>query len=489
MIPVTTEQGIFALYLLLVLLVGVAAARFTEHTPDDFYLADRTVGTYILGLTFVATVLSAFTVLGIGGNVYTTGPGTFSFLAIAAVFYTVVFATVGVTLYEVGRDMNVVTPSEYIRRRYESPELGVLYLAVTGIFMVGLIAAQLEGGGVILDSLMGIPYELAIVLMAAFMLVYIHIAGYRGVIWSDTLQAIVLFGTLGGVTAYVMGTMEPNALATEAAGQAEGILTLGGQVGAWTPIFIMTFALAFVFGVPAYPHTIQRYFSGNAGKTVRRSGFVFAIIAVPTYFFGTVLGMWAPSVIAEPPEPDWVIPLLVDTLMHPIVFGIFMASAIAAIMSTADSTALTMSSMISRDVYVPFVDPDATERRQVRVTQALLVAVIVFAFALAWLRPAGIFQLVAFAVVGLGTTSAPVFFGAYWDRATAWGAAVSLVVGPGLLILFELGFLPAHPLGIYHGFTSLFASYLAFAVVSLVTETPTRESIRDHSRSFLSEAD
>ena len=482
--PVTIEQAIFGAYLLVVLLVGVIAARYTRRTPGDFYLADRRVGTFILGLTFVATILSAFTVLGIGGNVTISGPGTFSFLAIAAVFYTIVFATVGVTLYQVGRDMDVVTPSEYIRKRYDSTGLGVLYLAVTGIFMVSLITAQLNGGGVILDALLDIPYELAIVLMAAFMLVYIHIAGYRGVIWSDTLQSIVLFGTLAGVVAYVMFWLDPNALAVDAAEVTEGILSLRGPIDIWTPLFVMTFALAFVFGVPAYPHTIQRYFSATDGHTVRKSGFVFALIAVPTYLFGAILGMWSPSVIPAPPDPDWVIPLIVETLMHPVVFGIFMAAAIAAIMSTADSVALTMSSMISRDVYVPYAERGASPHRQVRVTQAFLIAIVLFALALAWIRPAGIFHLVAFAVVGLGTTSAPVFFGAYWERATAAGSAVSLVVGPGLLILFELGMLPDHPLGIHHGFTSLFFAYLAFALVSLVTSTPSTRSIQELSRSF-----
>lgn len=487
--PVTLEQGIFGLYLLVVLIVGIVAARYTERTPGDFYLADRTVGTVVLGLTFTATVLSAFTVQGIGANVFASGPGTFTFLAIAAVLYTVVFATVGVVLYRVGRSMDVVTPSEYIRQRYESPALGVLYLAVTGLFMLALITAQLLGGGVILDALLDIPYELAIVLMAGFMLVYIHIAGYRGVIWSDTLQAVVLFGTLGGIVAYIMATMDPNSLATGAAVETEGILSFAGPIELWTPLFVITFALAFVFGVPAYPHTIQRYFSAADGDTVRKSGFVFAIVAVPIYFFGAVLGMWAPGIVPEPPDPDWIIPLVVEALMHPVVFGVFMASAIAAIMSTADSTALTMSSMVSRDVYVPFVDPQATPRRQVRVTQALLVAIILFAFILAWLEPAGIFELVAFAVVGLGTTSAPIFFGAFWRRATAWGAAVALIVGPGLLILFNLGPIPEHPLGIHHGFTSLFCSYVAFTAVSLVTDTPSSQSIERHSRSFLGDAD
>ena len=55
----TVAQLVFGIYLLFVLLVGVYAARFTEHTPADFYIADRSTGTVVLGLTLVATVLSA----------------------------------------------------------------------------------------------------------------------------------------------------------------------------------------------------------------------------------------------------------------------------------------------------------------------------------------------------------------------------------------------------------------------------------------------
>lgn len=488
--PVTTAQAVFGIYLLIVLLVGIAASRFTEHTPADFYLADRTVGTIILGLTFVATVLSAFTVLGVGGQAFTTGLGTFSFLAIAAVGYTLVFATVGVTLYRVANEMDVVTPSEYVRKRYESPLLGVLYLGVTGIFMLALITGQLTGGGIVLDALLDIPYELAITLMAIFMLVYIHIAGYRGVVWSDTLQSIVLFGALGGVVAYVLVARDADTIAMDAAEVTDGILQLAGPLDIWTPTFIITFALAFVFGVPAYPHTIQRYFSGIDAETVHKSGFVFAMVAIPIYLFGTVLGFWAIGIVPSPPDPDWVVPLIVDTLLHPVVFGVVMASATAAIMSTADSVALTMSSMISRDVYVPYVDETANQSTQVRVTQMMLIATILVGLILAWIRPAGIFAIVAFAVVGLGTTSAPIFFGAFWRKATAAGAAVSLIVGPGLLIVFELTtLLPEHPFGMHHGFISLLMAYVSFIGVSSVSGTPSTESIRQLSRRFLQPAE
>ena len=485
--PITIAQTVFFLYLGLVLLIGVIASRYTEATPTDFYLADRTVGTLVLGMTFVATVLSAFTVFGIGENAVTTGLGNFTFLAIAAVGYTLVFATVGVTLYRVGRDMDVVTPSEYIRERYESRGLGVLYLCVTGLFMIALIAGQLIGGGVALDALLGIPYPTAILLMAVFMLVYIHIAGYRGVIWSDTVQSIVLFGSLGGVVAYVMFIRDSDAIAADAAEVTEGLFSLAGPLDAWTPLFIMSAALAFTFGVPAYPHTIQRYFSAADAPTMRRSGFIFAIVAIPVYFFGAVLGVWSLGVIPEPAEPDQVIPLLIETLMHPIVFGIVMAGATAAIMSTADSVALTLSSMVSRDVYMSYVDREAGPRLQVQVTQLVLVITIAVALGLAFIRPAGIFPLIEFAVVGFATTSAPVFLGAYWARATTAAAATSLILAPSITILFFLEIIPAaYTFGMHYGFVGVIVAYVSFVIVSFLTTSPSSAAFKQFSRSFWS---
>lgn len=488
--PVTVAQAVFAMYLLVVLLIGVYASRFTTHTPSDFYIADRSVGTLVLGLTLVATVLSAFTVFGIGADASGSGLGVFSFLALAAVFYTLLFGTVGVTLFEIGKERDVVTPSEYVRNRYESPLLGVVYLAVTGIFMIALIAGQLIGGGVALDALVGIPYLQAILAMAVFMIVYIHIAGYRGVIWSDTLQSAVLFGVLAGVVLYVTIALDSTAIAHSATEEVPELFAMAGPVGVWTPLTVITAALAFTFGVPGYPHTIQRYFSANDGAIMRKSGFVFAVVAIPIYFFGAVLGVWSVGVIPAPEDPDYVIPLLIETLMHPVVFGIAMAAAIAAIMSTADSVALTMSSMVSRDVYREFIHPDASEAREVRVTQALLILAIVLAVVLAWVRPAGIFALIEFAVVGFATTTAPVFLGAYWTRGTTAGGIASLVFGPGITILFFLEYIPpAYTFGMHYGFIGVIIAYTIFVAVSLSTTTPTPESIEHHSRPFWKNTD
>jgi SSS family solute:Na+ symporter len=487
---VTTAQLVFGAYLVGVLLVGVYASRFTEHTPTDFYVANRSVGTVVLALTLAATVLSAFTVFGIGADTSTVGLGTFSFLAIAAVFYTLFFSTVGVALAGIGRDRGILTPSEYIRERYDSPLAGTLYLGVTGVFMIALIAGQLIGGGVALEVLLNIPFRPAVLLMAVFMLVYIHIAGYRGVIWSDAIQSTVLFGVLAAVVGYVVLSLDSTAIATDAAAETEGLFDIIGPADVWSPLYVITIAIAFAFGVPGYPHNIQRYFSAADPDVMRKSGFLFAAVAIPIYLFGALLGVWSVGIIPEPANVDYVIPLVVQELLSPVVFGVVMAGAIAAIMSTADSVALTMSSMLSRDIYREFVDPEASERRQVRVTQALLVALVALAVGLALVQPAGIFDLVAFAVVGFATTSAPVFLGVYWERGTAVGATASLVAGPGLTILLFLEVIPGSvTMGTHYGFVGVLVAYSVFVAVSLATSTPADDTVAGHSRRFWNQAD
>jgi SSS family solute:Na+ symporter len=167
-----------------------------------------------------------------------------------------------------------------------------------------------------------------------------------------------------------------------------------------------------------------------------------------------------------------------------------LAGATAAIMSTADSVALTMSSMVSRDVYRRFVDPDVGEAREVRVTQALLVTTIALAVVLAWVRPAGIFEIVAFAVVGFATTSAPVFLGAYWDGGTTAGGVASLLLGPGITILFFLEYIPpAYTFGMHYGFVGVVIAYAIFVAVSLVTSAPSRAAVEAYSRDFWGGAD
>lgn len=473
----TTPQFVFVAYLLVVLGVGVYAARFTELTPADFYVADRGVGTIVLLMTIVATIMSSFTIFGLASFSVGTGLGVFSFLMLAQISYAVVFGTVGVSLYSVGKRLGVLTPSEYVRERYDSPMLATVYLAVCSVFMIGYVAGQLIGGGVALETIADIPFVWGIVGMGTFMILYTHIAGYRGVVWSDTLQSIMIAGIIFLTFVLVLATFGGDALAEGAMDATAGIFTNAGPFDTWTPLYVITFALGFALALPGFPPIIQRYFSADSAGTMRKAGVLYVVVALPVYLFVVALGVWALGLISVPENTDYVIALLIEEHMHPVLFGLAIASAIAAIMSTSDSFALTMGSMVSRDVYAEFLNPDAGDRREVRVTQAALVAVILLAMGVAWAQPAGIFTVIALSSFGFAVTTPPIFLGVYWDRATKEAGYASLIAGPAVLFLFFTEVIPpAYTYGMHYGFIGVVAAYLIFVAVSLLTSPSVEDS-------------
>ncbi|WP_254533222.1 sodium:solute symporter family protein [Natrinema gelatinilyticum] len=484
MINVDLAVGVFLAYMLGMFGIGVYASRFTTHEPTDFYVAGRTLGTVVLALTLLATVLSSFTFFGVGAAASATGFGIYSFMGLGGPFYALLFILIGVKLYEIGKRRNLVTPPEYIRERYESRLASTVYVAVTGIFLVAFIATQIIGGGVAIESLMGIDYVVAISALTAFMAVYLHIAGMRGVVWSDVVQALILFGVLVGVFVYVNVTIGGNAVATSVVAENPDIFTLRGPFGVWTPTYVLTFMAVFAIGVAAYPQAIQRYFSAESAQIMKRSGILYGAIIIPVNFLAVILGIWALGFVdlEAVASPDYVIPLMIDALMHPIIFGVGMAAGVAALMSTADSQVLTIGSMLSRDIYRQYVDADISDEREVRITQVFLLVVVGLAFLLAWTRPAGIFQLGELAVAGFATTAPAVFLGIYWQRGTGVAAIVSMIIGTVTMIAFFFELIPAAWLfGMHYGFGALVLAFASYIVMSLLTPVPSEDAISNYS--------
>jgi SSS family solute:Na+ symporter len=472
---------VLAVYMIAMMGVGIYAARFTEDDPTDYYVADKKVGTLVLTFTLLATVLSSWTFFGVGATASGTGLGVFVFLGVAAPFYGLMFAVIGRKFNRVGRIRDILTPSEYIRDRYESNAVALVYLVVSIIFLTAFICAQIVGGGVALEVLVDIPYVWSIGAIAVFMAIYIHIAGFRGVIWSDLIQGAVLSLVLLGMFLWVNGSVGGDQIVQQATAESPDLFTLLGPAGLWTPAFLLSYAAFFAIGVPAYPQIIQRYLSADSPAVMRKTGIVYPLIAIPVYLFAAVLGAWSVGVVSNPPNPDYVIPLMIQQLTNPIVFGIAMAGGIAALMSTADSVILTLSSMASHDIYREYVDPEMSQADEVRVTQVFLLLIIGLALVLAYFRPAGIFQLASLAVAGFAATAPALFLGAYWNGATEEGALASMILGSAIMLGFFTETIPGSlTYGMHYGLIGTVAAFLIFIVVSKITSTPSETVISDH---------
>lgn len=478
----TIATAVLGFYLLGMLGVGIYAGRLTEHTPTDYYLADRTLGTVVLAFTLMATVLSSFTFFGVGAAASGTGFGIYAFLGLAAPFYALLFVIVGVPLYRLGLVRDVLTPSEYLRNRYESDTVSVIYILVAGVFLIAFIATQIIGGSVALEALVGVPYPVAIGLIATLMAIYIHLAGMRGVVWSDLIQGIILFTVMFGMFLYVNATVGAGEVISRVVADNPDIFTLRGPASVWTPKYILSFTAFFAVGIAAYPQLIQRYFAAESAAVLERSAYLYGAILIPIDILAVTLGVWSLGFVPNPPSPDYVIPLLIETLTNPVVFGVAMSAGVAALMSTADSQLLTLSSMASRDIYREYVDPDASDEREVRVAQVFLLVGIVLASLLAYARPSGIFQLGSLAIAGFASTAPAVFLGVYWHQGTETGALASLVVGAATMFGFFFDVIPEWlNFGLHYGFVGVLVAFAVFVGVSLLTPTPPADTVKAYS--------
>lgn len=478
----TVATTVVGIYLLGMLGVGVYAGRLTKRTPSDYYLADRTLGTVVLAFTLMATVLSSFTFFGVGAAASGTGFGIYSFLGLAAPFYALLFVVVGAPLYRIGRSQNILTPPEYVRKRYESDAVSATYVLVAGVFLIAFVATQIIGGGVALETLIGVPYPVAIGLIAALMAIYIHLAGMRGVVWSDLIQGLILFAVMLGMFLYVNATVGADEVVGRVVADHPEIFTLRGPAGVWTPEYVLSFTAFFAVGITAYPQLIQRYFAAKSSAVLERSAYLYGAILIPIDILAVTLGIWSLGFVSNPPRPDYVIPLLIETLTNPIVFGIAMSAGVAALMSTADSQLLTLSSMASRDIYREYVDPDISDEQEVRVTQIFLVIGVLAATLLAYVRPSGIFQLGSLAIAGFASTAPAVFLGIYWRGGSEIGALASLVVGAVTMFGFFFGVIPEWlKFGLHYGFVGVLAAFVVFVGVSLLTPKPSAATVEAYS--------
>ena len=117
---------VLVLYLILVLSVGLLGHRLFRGTGEDYFLASRTIGPFVLLMTLFGTHMTAFSMLGASGEAYHQGIGVFSLMASSSAFVVpVVFYFVGTRLWQLGKQHGFMTQVQFFRERWDSPSLGL----------------------------------------------------------------------------------------------------------------------------------------------------------------------------------------------------------------------------------------------------------------------------------------------------------------------------------------------------------------------------
>ena len=475
----TTELIWSAVIVYLIVGLGVAflsRGRTTNGAGVDmsgYFLGNRQMNGFVSALSYSATTYSAFMMVGLAGLTYAGGVGAFGFEIVyfAGVSLVAIF---GPKFWAVGKHFGYVTPSEMLGHRYGDKKVAVATAAASCLFLIPYAAVQLAGVGYLLAGMSGgaISFTTGVVVATILAILFSYIAGIRSVMWTDSLQALFMIvastlvallvvHSLGGFSALfdTLATQHPASLAVP----GPGLFSFSTFLGLTIPWFFFSLS---------NPQVSQRLFMPASLKSMRQMligflvfGFIYTLVSV----------LWGFSALVAFPDlakSDLATPTLLASEHVPPVLGVIvMVGILAAAVSTIDSIMLTLSSMLSRDVYANMAT-GASEAKQLKVGKWVLPVIAILAFLFAELQLSLIAVLSVAASTGL-VVIVPAIIGAfYWKRGTSAGALASIVIGG--LVVIALYVSGAKPLGLPPGIWALPVSVLLFVGTSLLTR-PKRE--------------
>lgn len=470
-------------YLVTLLLIGVIAERRSPGTPDikEFFIASGRVGPVHAFLTALATGFSAFTFLGGVGLAYGLGLDGLVLAGGALVLNTPAVVLVGKRLWALGKRYSYLTPSDFLADRFPSSTMRVLVAAIAVVFSFFYIQVQFVGMGFVISVLTGdlIAYSQAVVIVGLLTLLYVALGGMRAVIWTDALQAVLLIVGMLVIAAYALATTDITSVATTE--QSKIFRT------ELSTLYLWTVSVGYGLSVAVWPQYYVRYFASRDRKGVFGIGvandigciLLLTLLAAIIGFAGIAV---FPDIAADTVTIRFVqaMPLLLAVPMA--------AAATAAAQSTADSILLTVSSIGTKDVYMPLsATARSNPRRATRAARLMTVVLAIVAMLAALQPPELILKYVLdLAYPGFLLLLPPTVAGLYWRRATTAGAISGLCTG--LVAIMLTTFVWSDALDVYPGIWGLVVNSLALVLVSLATPPPSPEVV-ERIHGFLATAD
>lgn len=476
MSDLTVQIVVIVLYLAVLAGIGAYTYSRTGRDPVSYFLAERGLGTLVLTFTLLATLLSAFTFLGVPADAYTHGLGIFLGVGITDAFISVLFFYFGYRLWHAANRFGFVTPSEFFGHRFNSPLLALLYSLSALLFTAPYISIQIIGGGRLIETLSdgAIPYLPAAIVMASIILVYVLFGGMRAVAWTDTLQGILML--VGILLAFVLTAITiTNRGGLGAIAPADTDLSawfaLPGPTGRWTWQGLIGYQLLIFMAVPLFPQVFQRFYTAKSPAVFKKMMVVWPLLVLLLFFPAVLIGVWGRAFFPDLANADQIMPLMLGEILPGAIAAVVITATIAALMSTADSQLLTTSSLFTRDVYARYINPDITPTREGVVGRISVAVIAIISFVIAVNPPGVIAEIATWSFQGSAMLFPTLVAGLYWRRCTRAGAVAGTLVSMGLTIGFLSGLLPgAWALGWIPVIPSVVVGTGVLVVVSLLTE-------------------
>jgi sodium/proline symporter len=434
----------FLLYFLVLLGLGVLAYRRTRNL-SDYILGGRTLGSWVSAFSAQASDMSGWLLMGLPGLAYTQGLEAF-WMALGLALGTYLnwlYVAEPLRATTLEHDDSLTLPV-YFERRFED-DTGTLRLVsalVILVFFTFYTSSGLVAGAKLFETVFGVTYVVGVTAGGAAILLYTLIGGFLAVSWTDFLQGILMFLSLGAVL--VVGLESAGGVEHLRGGIADrnpNLLSMISDAEGNTLSIVAVLSLAgWGLGYFGQPHILARFMAirdSDAVPRARRIAVSWVVFCLATSVAAGMMAIPMLDRTLSGPETEKAFIFLAEWLFHPALAGVVLAAVLAAIMSTADSQLLVASSAVAEDLYAGFWDEEASRRQLLWIGRMAVLVISLVAFFIALDPENMVLGLVAYAWAGFGAAFGPVvLLSLYWGRMNKYGAFSGMVVGGGTVVLW-----------------------------------------------------
>ncbi len=465
----------FLIYLVAMLVIGLLMYN-KNKSHEDFILGGRSINAWVMALSERASGESAWLVLGLPGLAYASGLIGIWDAAGCVLGIFLYWYLIATRIREAsGLNKSITLPGFFAQHfaRLQKP-LRLTATMIIIFFFTFYLAAQFNGAGKVLNVTFGIPTTYGIIIATVVIVVYTMLGGFLAVVWTDVIQAILMFGALvilplAGLVEIMEQHKSLHASIIEA-GPAYADFT-GGKTG-WAAFAVILSGLSWCLGYMGQPHLLTKFMAIDHVKNIEKSRRIAFIWTIPAFTGAILIGLVGMVYYGQGAfeDAEYVMPRLANDLLPAWLAGIMISAAIAAMMSTADSQLLVITSSAIEDVYHKILGNDnVSEKMLVKLSRIVTILVGLMAFLIAMFSKKLVFAMVSYAWAGLGASFGPaILLTLWWKKTTAKGVLAGMITGT----IVTIAWTSVHSLEsvVSSRFTAWVAAFIAVVLASRLTE-------------------
>ncbi|GLC89892.1 sodium/proline symporter [Lysinibacillus piscis] len=424
------------IYLLAMLAVGIYFSK-KDLSHNEYFLGGNKLPGWALAFSERATGESAYMFLGAIGFIYMAGLSGVWILSgmLLGVVVSWLFLSKRFMLEQQKYKVNSLTDYIAVKFPKHADIIRWLASAVMVLFFTCYLAAQFSGMGKTIYSFSGLNITWGTIIIAVIIIFYSCMGGFMSVVWTDTIQSFLMLISfvIVPIAAYMEIQHQGLSISTELANMGNGADSwVGGLNGLALGAMLFTNISWFFGWLGGQPQLSSRFMAMTTEKE-RVTGRNMAILWTLVVYVGAFLSAIFASTLYKQgtiEDAEMILPHMVFDILPPWVAGIIVAGILAAIMSTASSQLLVITTSISEDIIHKTLRWNISSKGLVHLSRLVAAISGVVGIIISLKSGSVIYSLVSFAWAGIGNTfSVIILLIFFWKRVSGVGVVATIVVG------------------------------------------------------------